>query len=311
MTRHFLEVDDLSAAELADVLTRAASGQLLPALAGRGAALLFEKPSARTRNSTEMAVVQLGGHPVTMRGEEVGLDTRETVEDVARVLAGYHAVIAARVMDHRTLERMVAALDGAGAGVPVVNLLSDLAHPCQALADLLTIQERFGTLAGVRVAYVGDGNNVCRSLARACALAGAPVTVASPEGYGLSAAEVEAVRRLGGAVTVTTDPVEAVSGAQVVYTDVWTSMGQEEEASLRRTAFAGFMVDEKLMAAAAADAVVMHCLPAHRGEEISAAVVDGPRSVVFQQATNRMHSMRGLLSFLMESAGRPVTAGVG
>jgi ornithine carbamoyltransferase len=311
VTRHFLEVDDLSATELADVLGRAGSGHLPAVLAGQGVALLFEKPSVRTRNSTEMAVVQLGGHPVTVRGEEVDLDRRETVEDVARVLAGYHAVIAARVMEHRTLERMVAALDEADAGVPVVNLLSDLAHPCQALADLLTIQERFGTLAGVRVAYVGDGNNVCRSLARACALAGAPVAVASPEGYGLSPAEVETVRGLGGTVTVTSDPVDAVTGAQVVYTDVWTSMGQEEESSRRRAAFAGFIVDEKLMAVADADAIVMHCLPAHRGEEISAAVVDGPQSVVFQQAANRMHSARGLLSFLVESTGRPVAAGVG
>ena len=298
MTRHFLEVNDLSAAELAEVLSLAESAEYPKVLAGKGVSLLFEKPSARTRNSTEVAVFQLGGHPVTIRGEEVGIDTREPAEDVARVLAGYHAVICARVMDHATLVRMAGAIDDAGFQVPVVNLLSDLAHPCQAVADVLTIKQVFGR-TDVPVAYVGDGNNVLRSLALACALVGAPVRVASPSGFSLAAEEVEAVRRLGGDIEVTEDPEEAVKGASVIYTDVWTSMGQEDEAQARRAAFEGFIVDQHLVELAAPEVVVMHCLPAHRGEEISAEVVDGPRSVVWRQATNRMHSVRAILAWLV------------
>ena len=298
MTRHFLEVNDLSAAELAEVLSLAESVEYPKVLAGKGVSLLFEKPSARTRNSTEVAVFQLGGHPVTIRGEEVGIDTREPAEDVARVLAGYHAVICARVMDHTTLVRMAGAIDDAGFQVPVVNLLSDLAHPCQAVADVLTIKQVFGR-TDVPVAYVGDGNNVLRSLSLACALVGAPVRAASPAGFSLAAEEVEAVRRLGGDIEVTEDPEEAVKGAAVIYTDVWTSMGQEDEAQTRRAAFEGFIVDQHLVDLAAPEVVVMHCLPAHRGEEISAEVVDGPRSVVWRQAANRMHSVRAILAWLV------------
>ena len=311
MTRHFLEVNDLSAAELAEVLSLAESAEYPKVLAGKGVSLLFEKPSARTRNSTEVAVFQLGGHPVTIRGEEVGIDTREPAEDVARVLAGYHAVICARVMDHATLVRMAGAIDEAGFQVPVVNLLSDLAHPCQAVADVLTIKQVFGR-TDVPVAYVGDGNNVLRSLALACALVGAPVRVASPSGFSLAAEEVEAVRRLGGDIEVTEDPEEAVKGAAVIYTDVWTSMGQEDEAQTRRAAFEGFIVDQHLVDLAAPEVVVMHCLPAHRGEEISAEVVDGPRSVVWRQATNRMHSVRAILTWLVtQSASASGTAAGG
>ena len=304
MTRHFLEIDDLSPAELDDVLASAGAPLSVPGtgydpvLAGKGVALLFEKPSARTRNATEVAVFQLGGHPVSIRAEEVGLDTREPAEDLARVLAGYHAVICARVMRHSTLERMAAALDASAAPVPVVNLLSDLAHPCQALADLLTIRQHFGAVRDVKVAYVGDGNNVCRSLARACVMAGAPISVATPAGFALDAAEEAAVARLGPGFESGTDPGAAVCDADVVYTDVWASMGQEDEAELRAREFSGFQVDAALMAQASPKAIVMHCLPAHRGEEISAEVVDGPQSVVWQQAANRMHAMRGLLAFL-------------
>ena len=301
MTRHFLEVDDLTASELGEVLALAEASEYPPVLAGKGAALLFEKPSARTRNSTEVAVFQLGGHPVSIRGEEVGLDTREPAEDIARVLAGYHAVVCARVMDHRSLVRMAGAIDDAGFGVPVVNLLSDLAHPCQAVADVLTIKQVFGR-TDVPVAYVGDGNNVLRSLSRACALVGAPVRAASPAGFALPAEDVEAVRALGGDIEVTDDPEQAVKGAAVIYTDVWTSMGQEAEAQVRRAAFDGFMVDQHLVDRAAPEVIVMHCLPAHRGEEISAEVVDGPRSVVWSQAANRMHSVRGILAWLVARA---------
>jgi ornithine carbamoyltransferase len=271
-----------------------------PVLAGQGVALLFEKPSARTRNSTEMAVHDLGGHPVYIQGTEVGLDRRESAEDVARTLGCYHRVLCARVFDHRVLVRMAAALDGSGFGVPVINLLSDRAHPCQALADALTLRQVFGadSLAGRTVAYVGDANNVWRSLAIVGALLGIEVRLASPPGYGPTPEDMELVASFGGAVALTTEPGEAVAGADAVYTDVWTSMGREEESEARLAAFEGFTVDEALLSGASEDVVVLHCLPAHRGEEISAEVVDGPRSVVWQQAANRLHAMRGLLAWV-------------
>jgi len=293
--RHFLEVDDLAAPELGTVLDLAEERRPPSLLAGKGVALLFEKPSLRTRNATEMAVVQLGGHPVSARAEEVDLDVREPVSDVARVLSRYHAAIGARVFSHARLEAMAAA-----SSVPVVNLLSDRSHPCQALADLLTLRQLWGgSLGGRVVAYVGDANNVCRSLVLAAALAGVPIRVATPAAFALSDAGVHRARALGAVLEVTTDPAEAVEGVDAVYTDVWTSMGDEDEADLRRSAFAGFTVDEALMARAAAGAVFLHCLPAHRGEEVSPGVVEGPQSVVWQQAENRLHATRGLLWFLV------------
>ena len=296
----FLEVDDLTPAEFADVLTRAATWKrdatTLPRpLDGQGVALLFEKPSARTRTSSEMAIVGLGGHPIYIRPEEVGLGVRETVEDVARTLAAYCAVVAARVFAHGTLEAMAGAVD-----IPVVNLLSDRAHPCQALADYLTLQEAFGSLEGRRLVFVGDGNNVAASLAFGAALSGVELTVASPPGYELDDDVLERSRNLGGAVEVTNDPFEAVKGADAIYTDVWTSMGQEEEQEARRAAFAGFQVGSELMGAAGEQVKFLHCLPAHRGEEVTAEVIDGPTSLVWEQAANRMHSARALLSLLVE-----------
>ena len=256
-------------------------------LAGKGVALVFQKPSARTRNSMEMAVAQLGGHPVYIQKEEVGLGTRETAEDVARTLACYHALIAARVMDHRDLELMAAATE-----TPLLNMLSDTDHPLQALADLLTVRQLLGRLEGVRIAYVGDGNNnVARSLAQGCALSGAELAIASPEDYGLADAP-EGVRQL-------VDPLEAVAGVDIVYTDVWVSMGQDEETEARMRALAPYQVDEALMARAGPDARFLHCLPARRGEEVSAAVIDGPRSAVWRQAENRMHTARGAMAWLM------------
>jgi ornithine carbamoyltransferase len=295
MSRSVLEVDDLDPTRLRRILDDAIAWKSDPAavppvLAGQGVAALFEKPSARTRISIEMAVATLGGHPIYVRGEEVGLDTRETVEDVARTMAGMCGVIAARVFDHRTLERMVSVVD-----VPVVNLLSDRAHPCQALADLLTVREHFGDLEGRRIAYVGDGNNVAASLAYAAALSGVELVVASPEGYQLESEVTDRARNLGGTIEITGDAYEAVRGADVVYTDVWTSMGQEEEKQLRLRAFAGWTVDAALMKAAGDDAVFMHCLPAHRDEEVSDEVIEGAQSLVWEQAANRMHSARALL----------------
>jgi len=296
--RHFLEVDDLSPGELAAVLDLAEQPDPAPVLAGRGVALLFEKPSLRTRNATEMAVVQLGGHPVSLRGEEVGLDDREPAADIARVLGRYHAAIGARVFDHGRLEAMAAA-----APVPVVNLLSDRSHPCQALADLLTLRQRWGSLAGRRVAWVGDGNNVCRSLVLAAAMAGVAARVATPPGFGLDGATLARAAVLGGPVAVAASPEAAVEGADAVATDVWASMGQEAEAAARRRSFQGFTVDAALMARAAPGAAFLHCLPAHRGEEVAAEVVDGPASEVWRQAENRMHAMRGLLLVLLGEAG--------
>jgi ornithine carbamoyltransferase len=293
-----LEVDDLTPAQFAAVLDAALEWKREPSqipklLDGRGAALLFEKPSARTRASTEMAVVGLGGHPIYIRPNEIGLGVREPVADVARSLAGYCSVIAARVYAHETLEDMAQAVD-----LPVVNLLSDRAHPCQALADFLTLRELFGDIEGRRLVFVGDGNNVAASLAFAAALSGVELTVASPSGYELDDDTVERARNLGGTIELTGDPYEAVQGADAVYTDVWTSMGQEEESAIRRAAFEGYTVDEALMKEAGDQAWFFHCLPAHRGEEVSAEVIDGPRSVVWQQAANRMDAARALLAEL-------------
>jgi ornithine carbamoyltransferase len=293
MTRHLLDIDDLTADELREVLDLAEIDDPPKVLAARGVACLFEKPSARTRNATEMAIVALGGHPVTMRGEEVGLDSRESTEDVARTLACYHAAICARVFDHTQLERMAAVVN-----VPVVNLLSDRAHPCQAIADVLTLRAEFGHVDGLTVAYVGDWNNVARSLGAALRNCGATVRYGCPPGYGPSAAELDAL----GAVLLDR-PEDAVKGVDAVYTDTWTSMGQEAEAAARRRAFAGWMVTPALMALAAPTAVFLHCLPAHRGEEVDSAVIDGPASRVWPQAANRLAAARGALCWLVQ-AGR-------
>jgi len=300
MTRHFLDVDDLTPAELGAVLEAARRDVPPQVLAGRGVALVFEKPSARTRNATELAVVQLGGHPVTLRAEEVGIDTRESAEDVARTLACYHAAIAARVYDHDHLVRMAGAVD-----VPVVNLLSDRAHPCQAVADLLTLQAHFGRLAGLTVAYVGDWNNVACSLGLALGMVGAKLRLGCPPNHGPSEVEVDRLRTAGADPVVTAHPHEAAEGVDALYTDVWTSMGQEAQAAQRRSDFEGFTIDEGVMAAAGPDAVFLHCLPAHRGEEVAATVIDGPSSLVWPQAANRLHAARGVLLWLM-AASTPV-----
>ena len=292
--RHFLEVDDLDAAELRRILELAADNDPPAVLAGRGAALVFEKPSNRTRNSMEMAVFALGGHPVYIRAEELGFDTRESVEDATHTLAAYHACVAARVFDHTVLERM-AALDL----VPVVNLLSDVGHPMQALADVLTLTDEFGDLAGRTVAFVGDGNNVFRSLALAAGLLGAELRFAGPADYRLSDLDRDRLAAAGTLVSEHDRALDAVDGADAVYTDVWTSMGQEAEADRRHIAFEAFRVDKDLMDAAAPHAVFLHCLPAHRGQEVAGDVIDGPTSRVWPQAANRMHAARGLLTWLL------------
>ena len=286
MSRDLLTIAELGPEGVAEILALSERTDLGRPLAGKGAALVFQKPSARTRNSMEMAVVQLGGHPVYIQKEEVGLDTRETAEDVARTLACYHAVIAARVMDHAHLTRMADSVS-----IPVVNLLSDKDHPLQGLADILTMKQLLGTLEGVKIAYVGDAdNNVARSLAQACVAVGAELTLASPEGYALRDAP-DGVRQLA-------DPAEAVRGARFVYTDVWVSMGQDAETEARMRAFAGYRVDEALMAKAD-DAWFLHCLPARRGEEVTHGVMESARSGVWRQAENRMHTARGALAWVL------------
>jgi ornithine carbamoyltransferase len=300
----YLETTDLGADGLRDVLRLAAASKQDPTayagrLRGRKVGLFFEKPSTRTRVSCEAATVDLGAHPVVLKADEVGLGKREAVEDVARVLDRYLDVLAFRVFDHHNLETMAAY-----AAAPVVNLLSDKAHPCQAAADLQTIAEH-RPLEGATVAYIGDGNNVCHSLMLAGAMVGMEVRVAGPAGYEPDAAVTEQATSLaaatGGAIRVGNDAAEAVRGADVVYTDVWTSMGQEDEAAARQALFAPFRVDLALFAEAAPDAIFLHCLPAHRGEEVTAEVLEHGRSRVFDQAENRMHSFRGLLLHLTET----------
>jgi ornithine carbamoyltransferase len=303
---NLLDIDALTPEEWDRVLTLALDPRPPQYLAGQGVALLFEKPSARTRNSTELAVVELGGHPVYIQGAEVGIDTRETAEDVARTLGCYHRVLCARVFDHHLLLRMTGALERSGFDVPVVNLLSDAAHPCQAVADVLTMREMLGgPLAGHVLTYVGDANNMARSLAKAALFEGMAVRIASPAGYSFGTDEVQALRTLGeaagrgGHLEVTDDPRQAAKDAAVLYTDVWTSMGQESEREDRLKRFTAFQVNAELLAKAAPGCKVLHCLPAHRGEEITDEVADGPQSVVFNQAENRMHTQKAVLEWLV------------
>lgn len=294
--RSLLDVTDVVAEEARSILdlARRPVEALGRPLGGRGVALVFEKPSNRTRHSMEMAVVQLGGHPVYTRGEEVGFDTREPVEDIARIMSGYHGVIAARVFSHQVVERLAAAAD-----VPVVNMLSDRSHPLQAFADALTMEQQLGDLAGLTVAYVGDYNNVARSLAEISSMLGMHVRLGCPAGFDADRDELERFSALGAlSVVQVSDPMDAVAGAHAVHTDTWVSMGQEDDKEARRKAFAGFTVDDRMMAVADPAAVFMHCLPAYRGFEVTASVIDGPRSVVMQQGHNRMHSARGILAFL-------------
>lgn len=287
---HLLTLKELGSHALLDILALSERASIGTPLAGKGVGLLFQKPSARTRNSMEMAVVQLGGHPVYIQGSEVGLGERETAADIARTLACYHSIIAARVKEHRLLESMATATS-----TPVLNMLSESDHPLQGLADLLTIKQLAGKVEGVRVAYIGDGNNnVCRSLAQGCAMLGANLTIASPPGFGLPGGELADLP----GVTQAVDPREAVEGARFVYTDVWVSMGQDNEADERREALRSFQLNEDLLSASDG-AFVLHCLPARRGEEITDDVIDGPRSAVWKQAENRMHSARGALAWMI------------
>ncbi|MCS6969696.1 MAG: ornithine carbamoyltransferase [Planctomycetota bacterium] len=303
--RHLLSLADLSPAEFLGLLELAAylkerwrQGVIERALAGATLAMIFEKPSLRTRLSFEVAMEQLGGRGIYIRGEEIGIGQREAIQDIARVLSRYHQGIMARVFRQQTV------VDLARYGsVPVINGLSDEGHPCQVLADFLTIREHCGAVAGLTIAFIGDANNVARSLAQACILAGSRLVVASPPGYAFTEADRAAFgAQWGTAVRQLHDPAEAARGADILYTDVWTSMGQEREQAARRAAFAGFCIDERLMALAPR-AKIMHCLPAHRGEEISDAALESPQSIVFDQAENRLHAQKAVLRVLLARDG--------
>jgi ornithine carbamoyltransferase len=246
-----------------------------------------------------MAIVQLGGHPVAMKRDEIDPGAREPWSDIAHVLGGYHAVMGARVFDHDDVEALAEPN-----ALPVVNLLSDAAHPCQALADLLTMRQQLGPLAELTVCYVGDYNNVGRSLSLGAAMSGTSLRLACPPGFGPTDVDLDRLAALGCVPFVTTHPEEAAKNADAVHTDVWTSMGFEDEGEQRSRAFEGFQVDDRVMEAADPQGIFMHCLPVHRGDEAAASVVDGPRSRIFEQAHNRMHSFRGLLSWLVEINGR-------
>jgi ornithine carbamoyltransferase len=302
---HLICLADLSSDDIWHILNTARAlkaawqgGGNEPILAGKSLAMIFEKPSLRTRTSFEVAMVHLGGHALYLSPNEIGLGKRESVADVARVLSRYVDGIEARVFAHRNIEEMARY-----ATVPVINGLSDYTHPCQALADILTLWEHKGEVAGKKLAYVGDGNNVANSLLFIGGKLGIHTSVASPRGYEPHPAVVqlaaESAKDSGARITVTTDPVEGVQEADVVYTDVWTSMGQEAETKERRERFQGFQVNAELMAHAPPDALFMHCLPAHRGEEVTDEVADAPNSVIFDQAENRLHAQKAVLEILM------------
>jgi ornithine carbamoyltransferase len=301
--RHFIAVSDLTVVELRGLIDSAAAmkaarlaGRRELTLSGRCMALLFEKPSLRTRVSFEAAMEQLGGSCIFVSAPEVGLGTRESIADFARVISQYVDALIVRVFHHANVIEL-----SKYASVPVVNGLSDLAHPCQALADLFTVREVFGTIEGRTIAFIGDGNNVARSLAVACTMLGAKFILAAPPAYQLSAQFLSRLKQQVGCSTVqlTHDCIAAVKNADIIYTDVWTSMGQEEQSDQRCHAFASYQVNASLLRSAPAHARVMHCLPAHRGQEITNDVIDGPQSVVLQQAANRLHAQKALLVWLL------------
>jgi len=303
--RDFVSMDDFSPEEVrfvldtaVDLKRRAKAGDRPALLTGRVLAMIFEKPSLRTRVTFEVGMWELGGHAVYLAPQDVQLGARESVPDVARNLERWVGGIMARTFAHRTVQTLAEH-----ARIPVINGLSDLEHPCQTLGDLLTIRERFGHLDGLRVAWVGDGNNVCHSLLLGAAKVGMHVAVATPARYAPDPAIVARAREIapasGSRIEVGTDAKAAARGADVIYTDVWVSMGQEAEREAKIKAFSGYQVNGALTAQAAARAVVMHCLPAHRGEEITGEVLDGPQSVVLDQAENRLHAQKALLSLIL------------
>jgi ornithine carbamoyltransferase len=308
--KHFLTLDGFEAADFHGLLSlagylkdRRRKGIPDHCLAGKTLAMIFEKPSLRTRLSFEVAMVDFGGRGIYIRGEEIGLGEREPVQDAARVLSRYHHGIMARVFKHQTVTGLAQ-----WAGVPVVNGLSDDSHPCQALADFQTIHEHLGTVKGLRMVFIGDANNVSRSLAHACILSGSTLVLACPKDYAFTPADIAGFgTHWGTSVVQYHDPAQAVANADVLYSDVWTSMGQEAEKAIRLKAFQGYQINEKLLAMAP-KAKVMHCLPAHRGEEITDGAMESPQSIVFDQAENRLHAQKAVLRVLMSADGPALLA---
>jgi ornithine carbamoyltransferase len=304
--KDLLSVADLSAAEIEKIIAQALKmkrGPVPQLLSGKILALMFEKPSLRTRVSFEVAAYQLGGYCFYLSPDEVGLGKREPVSDVAHVLSRYVHGIIARTFSHETLQTLARY-----STVPVINALSDLEHPCQALADIVTIREKKGKLKGLTLAFIGDGNNVANSLLLAAAQVGINFRIASPPGYAVKDEILHTARGLashsGSQISLTDKPEQAVNDADVVYTDVWTSMGQEVESAIRRKAFSRYQVDIGLLSLAKKDAIFMHPLPAHHGEEVAVGILEGPRSVVFDQAENRLHLQKALLAEMFGKAGR-------
>lgn len=293
MIKHFVEIDDLNVDEIAEVLRLSEDTNLDNSLERKSVALLFEKPSSRTRHSVENAVLQLGGNSIYVRPEETGIDERESAEDVARTLGLYNCAIAARVFTHTKLERMASV-----SKVPIINLLSDDTHPIQTLADLLTIQQQFGSLSDVKVAYIGDPNNVSRPLAIALSMFGNKLTVSHPVGYDFNVRDTMKFNSCNVEIDIFEKAVDAATDADVIYTDAWYSMGQEDQKEQRVRDFADYQINSELMNHAKEKAIFMHCLPAHRGLEVTDSVLDSAQSVVWQQAKNRMHTTRGLLAYL-------------
>ena len=303
MARHFLSIDDLSTEELEDLLQLSAKVKESPAdhadaLHRRAVVMIFEKPSTRTRVSFEVGVASMGGHPLALAAGDLQLGRGETIEDTGRVLSRYGDAVVLRTFGQEKLEALAST-----SSIPVINALSDYEHPCQCLADLLTIRERKGDLRGQTLAYIGDGNNVAHSLLLGGAKTGMHVRVATPTGFEPIPQVIDRARAIaretGGSAEVTNDPLEAARGADVLYTDVWASMGQEAEHAERVLVFTPFRLDREKVAAAADDVVVLHCLPAHRGEEITDEVIDGPHSAVWDQAENRLHTQKALLIWLL------------
>jgi ornithine carbamoyltransferase len=306
--KDFIAVSDYKPQELQDMLDLAVrlkkelkSGGNKPILKGKVLAMIFQKPSLRTRVSFDMAMRHLGGDALYLSPNEIGLGKRESIADIARVMAGYVEIIMARVFEHDHVVQLAK-----WSSVPVINGLSDYNHPCQAMADALTIQEEFGSLRGLNVTFVGDSNNVAVSLMHICTKLGANFTIASPEGYELKPAPVEVAKKFAAEskckVTLLRDPHQAVRGAHVIYTDTWTSMGQEEEIAKREQVFPPYQVNAKLVSEADPKVIVMHCLPAHRNHELTDDVADGPHSRIFPQAHNRMHAQKAIVARLLEAA---------
>ena len=296
-TRHILDIGDLTREECNSILYFACHPELADTqlLATKGVALIFEKPSTRTRSSMEMAVVQLGGHPSYIQGAEVGFDVRESVEDITNAMSGYYEFVCARVFRHSVLETMASCNS-----VSTINMLSDVAHPLQALADIVTLHQEFGSLQGRKIAYVGDANNVARSLGVITKMFDMEFAIACPEELAFAEADRVAIKQFGGIDCETSDIRKAVTGADAIYTDTWVSMGEEDQQQEKQALLEGYSITPEVMSFAQKDAIILHCLPAHRGQEIAEGMIESVQSRIWQQAKNRMHSARGLFQVLCQ-----------